>query len=394
MQNRKVLFYYSSGSLGGQQMQIYNIASEMLKADLDVYWLVDYPGYFSDQFIKCGGNVVEINHTSALGRVYLPSKIKFFQLLDLFLKSFKMKKVIKNISPDVILVSDSLHTFLTFFPRKQKKVKVFRLIGQDILSYEVFFKYYKILGIDRYVDIYFGFDKVYSDLHAIGINKSKFAKFTSNAVDTSKFYPNSIELKNSLKSQLKIPHNKLVIGWIGRIEKGNQCMNTLLLAEALLKRGFNRFLILFVGGGEFINGVENLEYVEYFKNQAILLGLSSHVFFTGWIDYEEVNNYINVMDIVPMLENDPAGGSILREAMSCGKVALSVDGPSHIQRDFMNDSNSVLVGHIDFISLAANEILSLANDNDRLTRIGNNAREFCVNNMSFKIQAKEIMYYM
>jgi glycosyltransferase involved in cell wall biosynthesis len=391
MKSKRVLFYYPSGSLGGQQMQIYNIGKEMHKVGFEVYWAVDVPGYFSDLLEKSGGHIIRINSGSDAVFFQKGRKFYLYRIFLLIMKFYRLRKVVRESRSDVVILSDSFSTFMTFFPTKPRDLKVFRLIGADILAYEVFFKYYKLLRIDRYVNFYLGFDKAYNDLLSIGVSNLKFVNFSSNAVDTNLFFPRSVELNEAFKLELKISPDKIVIGWVGRIEQINQSMNTLLLGRELLNLGFKDFVLLFVGGGEFIYGIESVEYLNYFKDKAITFGLGPHTLFTGWVDYKKVNNYLNVMDIVPMLESDPSGGSILREAMSCGKVALSVDGPSHIQKDFMKDDNSVLVGSSDFLYLAAMEIISLAKDKDRQKRIGENARKYCVNSMSFEVQAREII---
>lgn len=391
MKSKRVLFYYPSGSLGGQQMQIYNIGKEMRKGGFEVSWALDVPGYFSDLFVKFGGHVFVLKSVSDSVFVQKARKFFVYRIFLLLVKFIRLRNVVRKFRPDVVILSDSFSTFMTFFPTKPRDLKVLRLIGADILVYEEFFKYYKLLRIDRFVDLYFGFEKAFNDLSSIGVSNLKFINYSSNAVDTNLFFPRSVEFNTAFKLELKIDPDKIVIGWVGRIEQINQSMNTLLLGRELLNLGYKDFVLLFVGGGEFIYGIESVEYLNYFKDKAKILGLGSHTIFTGWIDYEKVNNYLNVMDIVPMLESDPSGGSILREAMSCGKVALSVDGPSHVQKAFMKDDNSVLVGSNDFLYFAAIEIINLAEDEDRRRRIGENAREYCVNNMSFEVQAREII---
>ena len=64
------------------------------------------------------------------------------------------------------------------------------------------------------------------------------------------------------------------------------------------------------------------------------------------------------MDIVPLLESDPHGGSILREAMACGKLVLTVDGPSHAQTSFItHQTTGLLVDSATFLNDAFDAVL-------------------------------------
>ena len=196
-----------------------------------------------------------------------------------------------------------------------------------------------------------------------------------------------------IKENLGFLKDEFIIGWVGRIEKINQAKNTLSLGKQLLDLGFSDFKILFVGGGLYVNGNEDLTYINEFKEDAISLGLSENIIFSGWVDPNLIVNYLNIMDVVPMLEMDPSGGSILREAMASGSVALSVDGPSKSQREFMKPNNSILVSHKNFIYEAAKEIIKLRKNPKRIKEIQKNAKIFSINNLSFENQANEILSY-
>jgi len=106
---------------------------------------------------------------------------------------------------------------------------------------------------------------------------------------------------------------------------------------------------------------------------------------------EQVNRYVNAMDIVPLLEEDPQGGSIVREAMACGRIALSVDGTSGTQRRFMPAGAAILVPPGQFVAAAADAILTLADDPQARATIGKNARRYAVHHMSFDAQAVTLL---
>ena len=97
------------------------------------------------------------------------------------------------------------------------------------------------------------------------------------------------------------------------------------------------------------------------------------------------------MDVVPLLEKDPHGGSLLREAMACGKIALSVDGESGAQKEFMLKENSILVPSDDYIGHAAKKIIFLHENTDFLKSLGAKARSYATQEMSFEYQANLII---
>lgn len=380
---KKILIHYTSGALGGQQMQLFNIAIELLKLKNNVIWVVEAKGYFSDLFESFGGTVINASKIKQRQFNYTLLSNRLSRILK---RRATLNRILVEQNPDIVILSDSITTFLL----KLRNYKVLRMIGQDLAVYEKYFRFYRFLQIDKKVDYYLGWPKVYRDLQFKGVKDIKFVNFTYNAVDTNKFKPLGHDVKNKMRRKLGLKDGPLVIGWVGRIEKENQCINTLLLGKFLLDNNFTNFRLLFVGGGVWNNGFEDTKFVNTFKQKANSLGLGEYTIFTGWVDYEDVNSYINIMDIIPMLEEDPAGGSILREAMSCGKVALSVLGKSRMQENFMKPTNSVLVTSDNFVERAAIEVINLANDQEKMNRLGINARKFCLEHLSFRNQALEI----
>jgi glycosyltransferase involved in cell wall biosynthesis len=161
-----------------------------------------------------------------------------------------------------------------------------------------------------------------------------------------------------------------------------QVWATVELGAKLRESGFDRFKLLFVGGGPDFDEL---------KAMVKRCGLVPYSIFTEWVPMEEVNRFVNVMDIVPLLESDPHGGSIVREAMACGRVALSVDGASGTQRRFMPPDCSILVSPEDYVGAAADAVLRLARDRSAMESMGRNARAYAREHMSFDAQANTLL---
>ena len=101
-----------------------------------------------------------------------------------------------------------------------------------------------------------------------------------------------------------------------------------------------------------------------------------------------VPELISAMDVVPLLEEDPRGGSILREAMACGKVIITVDGKSGAQREWVNHlDNGILVASDNFIDESASWIQKLKYDSHLYEKIGNSGVAYCKEKMGFEIQS-------
>lgn len=390
-----ILFYYQSISYGGQQSQILSLMKEFRKLDNNCFWAYEIGSDFLSN-IESYGTALKINTNGWKSKGY---KNHFYRILKLVVNSIirfiSLRSLIKNYNIDLIITNDSYGSLVCGLSSLKACNQQFRLIGQDIEALErPWFDLYKILQIDRFVTKYFGWSKPYNSLIKKGVSEKKLVNFQVHAVDIEKFSPQSENKRNKIRKKLGISNNDLVIGWVGRLESRMQVMNTILLGEELKKRGLTKYKLLIVGGGMTdTNGNYDQVYPKFLCDKVVSLGISKHTIFTGWVPFEDVCDYLVAMDIVPLLELDPQGGSILREAMACGKVTLSVDGISGTQRAFMNHDNSLLVSPERFLDEAAEAIISLATLPDERENIGRRARAYAEENFSFSVQAKSILNY-
>lgn len=389
----KILFYYFSTCAGGQQLQILNLAKNFKSFGHDVIWMYEEKGDVLNEFHDFGQSTKITSKNFLINnKIYIIRAIGI--ILNNIHKYFFLKKFFKKNKIDLVLSSDSLMSYIIGKSIKRRSIKHCRLVGADLEQYEPFFKFYKLLKVDKYINYYFGFPLVYDSLLKKDVKLKKFTKFQHNAVDTNKFFPLNEDINMQTKKVLSINEDEFTIGWVGRLDQYYGSRHLLSIGKKLLEKGINNFKIIYVGGGFIVNEKEDLSYVNFLKKRAKNYGLANHTLFLGWVVSEKVLKYYNVMDFVPMLEKDPTGGSILREAMACGKVAISVDGPSKAQRAFMNSENSILVNHTNFVHNAFEQIMLNYKRKKYLKKIGKNAREFCIENLSFKKQAQDIMYYV
>ena len=120
----------------------------------------------------------------------------------------------------------------------------------------------------------------------------------------------------SKKSELNDPAEDLkhpVFLYIGLLVKRKGIDFLLNACSELRKKGFNKFTLLVVGDGEDRSELETLTRE---------LGIDENVKWTGWVDYESLGHYFDVSDVFVFPTLEDIWGTVVTEAMSCGKPIL------------------------------------------------------------------------
>lgn len=370
-----ILFHYESLAIGGQQTQTLHLLEEMKRrGKYRLFFAYHYNDAMADKYKDCC-SVIKIPAVLKT----TDYKYKPWKILSLV---FKLRTVIRENRIEAVISGSGLGSLICGLAARLAGVPHFRIIGCSLVQVEkTLYRHYKIFQLDRLIDGYFGWNAVFEELREKGVPGDKFF-LTTNSVHTGIFYPLPDEEVNAVKRELGVPEGKLVIGWIGRISYDMQVKYTIEAARVLLEKGFTGFHLLIVGGGK---------WFESMKEKLNEYGLVNYATLTGWVDPSRVNRLINAMDIVPLLEEDPQGGSIVREAMACGKVALSVNGIAGTQASFMEPHCTVLVSPEDFIERAAEKIIELAGNPEQRAELGRNARKYAETHLGFHAQATVIL---
>lgn len=380
MQKRHILFYYPSLNLGGQQTQILQISEQLKLMGHKVSWLYQYGTELKD---------LAARHCE-LKQVFAPrfnqSRFGIFRIINRWLYynliEFQLNKYTREMQVDAILMSNTIDSRVANRVVRGTKLKHFRLLGGSMIQVEPhLLASYKKMQTDKYVHAYFGWPAVFEELKTQDVPERKFITLPP-AVNTDKFYPLLKSEVIEFRQSLGISKNDTVIGWIGRTALNMQLWDTLRMGRLLKDWGIRDFKLLFIGGGS---------HFEHLQQEIVKNDLSAETILTGWIPYDEVNKYINAMDIVPLLEADPHGGSIVREAMACGRVALSVDGPSGTQALFMKAGTSILVNSENYLVAAANRVKQFIGKADEIDCIGKAGRDYVMKNLRFANQAEIIV---
>ncbi len=139
-----------------------------------------------------------------------------------------------------------------------------------------------------------------------------------NAIDIEVFSKKNIEENNSLKEELKLTSDDVVIVYVGRvsIEKN---IEKIIKALALIKeKNIENFKFVLVGDGTAMKQLNNLTES---------LGLNEKVKFVGAINRDKVKSYYQIGDIFAFSSTSETFGMVIIEAMASGLAVLAVDAP-------------------------------------------------------------------
>jgi glycosyltransferase involved in cell wall biosynthesis len=380
MKNRHILFYYPSIGLGGQQTQIMQLAQVLKNMGHEVSWLYVYGDALleeASQYCLVKKILLPRFNQSRFGVGRIINRFIYYNLLE-----WHLTRYVKKHTVDAVISSNTIDSTVVNKLAKKKLTKHYRYIGGSMVQVEPhLLASYKKNEVDKYISGYFGWPGVFKELKTQDVPENKFINFPF-AVNIDKFYPLPKDEVAAFRQSLGIRSQDTVIGWIGRAAMDMQLWDTLRLGKKLKEFGVSGFKLIFIGGGDAF---------EHLQQEVIRYGLTEETILTGWIPYEEVNKYVNAMDIVPLLESDPHGGSIVREAMACGRLAMSVDGPSGTQAMFMKPEATILVKSEEYLDEATRVVAGLISNKEEIKRYGQNARAYVMENLRFANQAEVLL---
>jgi hypothetical protein len=385
--NARILCVIEGLNFGGQQLMVYNIFNELKKKESEYNLEFDLIYLFSDN--ESDDIIEKIKSVfSKVNCIQFPSRSKKYYFrrpltgLKLFFKFFyllsirRYKIVFTNGFNSVFLVS-IVKIFL-------KNFKHYRFVGGDLSRNELFtFSwFYSFLRLHRNVDVFLTWHEQLMFLKTKGIDAQSIDNIDLLIhIDVNLFKP--IDPKN-FKETLGIGREYCVLGWIGRIDfdlDSSAIFETLELCHFItINYPDFKYKFLVVGDGDkktlFIDSIRQ-------KN------LESNVILLPRQRQEDLVSYYNIIDFEILLDEDPQGGSHLREAMACGRIALSVDGLSGAQaRLIQNNHTGILVSPENRVADAARIIVSLTDDQREI--IGRRAISF-IQEHSYESKAKLIL---
>jgi len=204
-------------------------------------------------------------------------------------------------------------------------------------------------------------DRILSTSRSMALETAKYTKanidVTPFGIDTNLFKPQKVK---SIFAE-----NDIVIGTIKALEPVYGIKYLLEAFDIVHKKRTDISLKLLIVGG----GSQEAELKQLCK----IYSLGNDVKFTGWIGYEEIPIYHNMLDIyVALSESESFGVSVL-EASACAKpvVVSNVSGFAEIVE---NGVTGIIVP-VKNARVAASAIEKLINDKEYARQMGENGRK-------------------
>ena len=209
-----------------------------------------------------------------------------------------------------------------------------------------------------------------------GISESRI-HIIPNAVDTDKFKP---DIKgDSVRKKFHI-QNKIVIGFVGGIERRHRINDLFAILENLL--GKNKQIHLLIVG----DGSNKKEYEAYVIKNSI----SDYVTFAGSVNYEDVPQYIAAMNIAVIPSTGIYCSPIkLFEYLAMGKAVVA-PRLNNVEQIVTHEENAYLFDPGD-LSALLDSLLVLCENETLRSQIGSNARQIVLANHTWKRNAERVM---
>lgn len=201
-----------------------------------------------------------------------------------------------------------------------------------------------------------------------------------NGVDTQRFQPAPSKLS---KSQLGIPENALVIGFVGSFKR--QKNHPLLLRAVAHLKGLEIPFHLLMVGSLIAEGSEpTVEYHEFVQREVDRLGLRDTVsFIEARNDIEDVFNLCHCTALPSLYEGTP---NVALESMACGVPVVATQVADNHR--IIPEGKVGFVTPLDDAEAMADRLKQLLTKPELREQMANNAREWVVNEFHLDTMAE------
>ena len=216
-------------------------------------------------------------------------------------------------------------------------------------------------------------------LHNKGYNKLKMYSFTVG-INPLTFVP---QPKNELllnKLQIK---SSFVFMYVGKMSEDRQ-LNSIIRAFAEVKERKNKIKLIMVGDGDNRSSLEALS-----KS----LNLEEHIIFTGEVPYNDIPSYISIADIglapIPPIELFKMSSPLKSlEYMGMGIPLIGNKEIYTMNADISASNGGMLVNYS--VESFAKAMINLMNDEQLMSEMGENGRDWVKKNRSYQNIAKAL----
>ena len=268
-------------------------------AGIPVYRL-NHPGLASIEIfyrlflLRDSFDIIHVHGTGRLATASIVFGHRFHK--KIFVKATMNKGIVKEVKAGLPALSKKIKPFLSNKIKKLKEANAIIAITQDIVD----------------------------DLQKHGFQKEKIA-YIPNGVDTTAFYPPSVEEKQKIRCTLGLPERKKIYAFTGKITR-RKGIDIILEAWGKTTKARKDALLIVIGSG--IGEKDSLEdYAhEYIKDHS----LADSVRFIGAVG--NVSEYLQASDVFIFPSRWEGLPNSLLEAMAVGLlcIASNIDGVNEI----------------------------------------------------------------
>ncbi|CZE48775.1 glycosyltransferase family 4 protein [Campylobacter geochelonis] len=248
-------------------------------------------------------------------------------ILTFFWRIRKLKKLLKQINPDVIHIRSRVPAWLVYFANKELKIPTVATVhGFNSVNFysKIMTKFDCTICVSNAIKEYL--IKNYS------INE-KDLKVIARGVNLDEFSPDKLDFEfiKTYKNSFDI-NDKFIIGLVGRITQLKD-IESFIKAIALLKTDFNEVVGLIVGDAR----QDKMEYLNSLKELVKSLNLEKNIIFAG--STSKIAEIYQICDVLVSSSKKPESfGRSVAEALSIGTpvVASNHGGVKDIIKDGVN----------------------------------------------------------
>ncbi len=319
--NILIVTHYFLPHKGGLEFVVYNQAKELAKRGHEITVLTSKLADEPKEEIMDGFKIKRINVCNLLERKWgVPYPIYNFSILHVF------NKEIKN--SDLVYIHDIFYMpcyFAAFFANIHNKPIVLMEHVRDVNHSK------KIVNlVQKIVMKTFGkyvlnsSDKVIVCNTEVGkwlcdnFNKTKGVVFIKNAVDTNLFKPTTKENKIKLRKKYKLPLNKPIVLFAGRLYEVKGF-------DRLFNARDNRYLIVFVGKGNITKEMEN----------------DKNTKFVGAVSQDNLVEFYQLSDMFCLPSRHEGFPLSILESLACGIPVISSNLPGY--NKYIESKDAILI---------------------------------------------------
>lgn len=343
---KKILYIITQTEWGGAQKYVYELATspEALNYDISVAVGKNQDRTLIDKLRAKNIEVIELKH---LVRPISP--------IQDVLAIFELKRLFKNLKPDVIHTNSSMPSVLGAYAFKLsglKNTKLIHTVHGWAFNENISFLKKRIYLITEKLTAKYKSSFIFLSEYDIKSAKKNKLKINNSVIIYNGINANELNLLNqdTAREKLKLPTNKTVIGTVANFypTKGLE-----YFIKAISKLNNPKIIGVIIGDGDLRNDLEKLIANLNLKNNFLLLG-----------KYDKASQYLNAFDIYVSTSTKEGLPYSILEAMSanCPIIATNVGGIPEI----ISDKNGILIEDKDYNLLA--EKIKYLIDNKQLAK--------------------------